>query len=96
MLKLRVATSDLSIIRGCKSLLCQPAVKGANMPWPLNLGESLCKSVIDSSLHGNPTRHMPNACKQNITQHNRATVADRRREHCVPIFFSCVTLGRWS
>jgi hypothetical protein len=68
MLKLRVATSDLSIIRGCKSLLCQPAVKGANMPWPLNLGESLCKSVIDSSLHGNPTRHMPNACKQNITQ----------------------------
>jgi len=52
MLKFRVATSDLSIIRGCKSLLCQPAVKGANMPWPLHLEESLCRSAIGSSLHG--------------------------------------------
>jgi hypothetical protein len=61
ILKFRVATSDLSIISGCKSLLCQPAVKGANMPWPLNLEESLCRSAIARSLHG-------------VTEHNCVTI----------------------
>jgi hypothetical protein len=46
--RFRVTTSDLSMIRGCKSLLCQPAVKGASMPWPLNLEESPCRSEIGS------------------------------------------------
>lgn len=84
MPKLRVPTSDLSIISGCKSLLCQPAVKGANMPWPLNLKESLCRSVVGSSLHGDPTLHKPNAC-------NRTQLCDScRQEKGIAYPFSSV------
>lgn len=43
-------TSDLSITRGCKSVLCHPAVNGASMLCPLNLNTSPTLEVTYSYL----------------------------------------------
>lgn len=53
-----IHTSDLSITNGFTSVLCHPAVKGANIPWFLNLQCVYIYIFIQLTTHINSKLHI--------------------------------------